>query len=386
MSRGQRRQGARVFEWILGMMLFTGTAVAAKDEHVKDPFRRGVVTLHLALRCPAAMRAARARYRFLRRLESRLHFRLYEGEAGHQAVLFPLSRSDRAYVMLLPWYDGEDKPHYRVDCYEREHGRDKLLYSILLERQDRVVTKDRPAKAASRIGSLLDFLTSERPVLEGVGLAPSVLHAVSFPPKLPISHSAASDLAAPRQYVEYDYHIGVDAIEVSLIAERFRKDYSGGEQYGQSQDPLTGAPLRYGEFYKRYGLPVAMGELPLLCGSSRPADSWQQLTAQASGSPLRVTLTRGDLSQAVYSVAQAAYVAQTAGVLNTALTKRLKPHRACWSSTAPRLGTWRHMGEDREGGGIGCGAHRRSAVRRRRASCSRGGANHADLHHLRGLR
>ncbi len=171
-----------------------------------------------------------------------------------QIVLFPLGRSDRMYVLLTPGYwHGQELSC--VFCYQRKSGKNKIVYRVNLENQDRIAVKGRPLKISTPFSNLLAYFTSESLILVN-----SVAHIQSYVVKS--SRFAKNDLAIKRDYVGYTCELVTDTLQVSLLSH-FRSDGFDLEAwYDLGTDNSTQIEGTQ-QFYKKYGLPVAQKELEL---------------------------------------------------------------------------------------------------------------------------
>lgn len=224
---------------------------------------------------------ALARYRLLKQAAEKLGIFPLDSMVGDYAmyVFFPAGRSDRMYLDLIDAFvPNGGNSDYEVLCYEEKEGKAKLVYRTKIESKDRVVPSDEPASTNTKYSSLLEYITQASEYGEG-----NATHLLSY--YLPRTTRAfvRNDLARRRDYVQYRHYSIIDALYVCLLS-----DYRGGDppdiphmaQYYLDEDPWTGAKLKDGElqkngdfdyvpngdqdFYKKYGLPVARGELSLI--------------------------------------------------------------------------------------------------------------------------
>jgi len=278
-----RRQSVSIalLVWALTGGASALTKVIAQGD---DFFGRGERTLQLVTGSAQARRIAQERYRFVRWFGSNSGtFPLLGTEASYSTVMFPVGRSDRAYVFLLP-DDWRGKEVNSIFCYQRKDGKDRMVYRVNLEQRDSLATRDRPARRAAPIMSLLDFVTREIPVrLNGAE------HVKSYAVRGGISQFAKNDLALRRDYVGYRYYFGVDALEVSLLSGRQGGNpyLASGVWYDLERDPFTKAEFRNGSdgFYRKYGLPAAQGELALISGGTLGAPNAYPAFGEEQTSP-----------------------------------------------------------------------------------------------------
>ena len=176
-------------------------------------------------------------------------------ESYYNLVLFPIGRSDRMYIMLLPGLFGTNV--YRIYCYQRNAGNVRLTYKVNLELKDKLATKSKPAKRLARITSLLDLITTETPVDENDGE-----HIETYAVKGRIGPFVKNDLAKKEDYVVYHYCFGTDELAVWELSNSISPNV---EEYSLDKDPYTNVDLKSGDdFYNRYGLPVSRWELALM--------------------------------------------------------------------------------------------------------------------------
>lgn len=246
-----------ILRLILIIGLLSSTCATAQVEsslqHIKT-------TVTLANRSAAAKTLALERYKFLKRLEPKFGNMLPIGgdETYNDSVLFPVGRSDRMYVMLLPGLFG--KNFYRIYCYQRNAGRDKLVYTVKLERKDRLASKDKPAKQLAKVTSLLDIITTESSVNED-----GAEHVEGYAVQGKLSSSVWTDLAKKQDYVHYHYSFGINALNIWLLSDiAYDGSVNSVEGFELDKDPITNADLTGYEFYTKYGLPAASGELAII--------------------------------------------------------------------------------------------------------------------------
>ena len=216
------------------------------------------------------------RYQFLKRLEPKFgFFPLHQFYDQAYVALFPIGRSDRVYLLcqgfwqLRPWHGHMVAGDYNevFYCYQREKGNDNLIYKIDL------YVKTKPTKPPTEIRSLRDFLNSRQ-----WGMDRDIRNYQPDISRVNMSASARNDLEVKRDYVLYTHNPVADDLKVVLISD-YAREYSGSEDksvaYTLTVDPVTnkqlsegvdshGSTLQGEEFYRKYGLPVAPGELKLL--------------------------------------------------------------------------------------------------------------------------
>lgn len=243
---------------IQAVMLHSTACSETKDAS----FVLGRQTLERAMRCPVAMRIAHQRYHFLTYVKGRIEgFYLEKSLDGYCTALFPIARSDRMYAIGLPLFNATcQHPMYRLYCFQREGSTYKLVYRVDLEYRSTAMRRRTPVAAVSHVSSLLGYLTIGRP--DWVNRKAAV-RSISYVVNGRIGSYAKGDLAAVREYVEYDYQWELDNLQVSLLSQHWR-DYMSGEWYMLDRDPLTGAKLNADQFYSRYGLPIAKEDLTVL--------------------------------------------------------------------------------------------------------------------------
>ena len=210
-----------------------------------------------------ARRLALERYAFVKRLAPKfgeLPLDIASGDTSREIVpMFPVGRSDRVYIFF--WNDPEqgNTEHDQIFCYQHKDGQDELVYQLNLDVTNRPATKARPVRKMKQITSLLDYVHS-RGILNtdnGVGNSPSYAF-VGQPSDL-----ALKDLAAKRDYVEYRYYGMGDMLEFYCLSELTNSEFADqfDEQYLLDQDLVTKKTSTPEEFFRKYGLPVAKGEL-----------------------------------------------------------------------------------------------------------------------------
>ncbi len=196
---------------------------------------------------PRAHSIALQRYAFVQRLEAKFGLSLLGSfDVQHHTVLFPVGRSDRIYLCLED-FDEEsvtgDTLVSALYCYQRKNGKDQFVYRVPLRLLKSLRYQKKP------IRSLLDFIND----YNGNG---------SYAIRGKISPLAMTDLAIKRDYVYYKFDVNSGFLFVWLLSE-ITNDYDplDGHDYESDIDPVTHAPLKESEFFQKYGLPVAKGEL-----------------------------------------------------------------------------------------------------------------------------
>lgn len=269
---------------LLGLVLLTSVLSAARSQDALGIPPEDDLVLELPKRSAAAKQLANERYQMLKSIQTRMPgFRLGRGGFFCTEILFPLGRSDRAYTLELP-PPPRDEYEYRITCFQRKDKEVKLVYRVDLKERRWLVTKRRPAHEITRVESLLDYLMRESVTLEGHGLgSKEEKYASTYTFKRAISKFARADLASVRGGVLY----GVQTVISTLYVSRFLGGVGKGnetakDEYFIESDPDTKVKLDNGwylvdndRFFRKYGLPAAKAELPLLdpvgSGGSRPA-------------------------------------------------------------------------------------------------------------------
>lgn len=239
-------------------------AAAADDPDTPQAYQKGRQTLQRET--AKAKRIARERYKFVHWFASKTGLWPISRMIGDytDTVAFPLGRSDRMYVLLLPGYWSDGREVDWILCYQRKNGKNKLVYRVTFEQQDRIATKARPIKAMTRDPNLLASVTGENSYFEG-----NVKHIGSDAVQQG-SRFAREDLANLRDYVLYDSDLTINALQLSPHSARPNASTFGDASYYLDEDPFTQAKLRHDDshedFYRRYGLPVAPAELAMIGG------------------------------------------------------------------------------------------------------------------------
>jgi hypothetical protein len=113
-----------------------------------------------------------------------------------------------------------------------------------------------------RINSLLDFLNSGDYWLESDSSRGDKGYALNGR----MNQFERQDLATAREYVQYSLISYIDQLQVWLPSDRENGHppvEAKAAQYDMDEDPYSQSELKEGEFYRKYGLPLAKAELPL---------------------------------------------------------------------------------------------------------------------------
>jgi len=237
-------------------LLVSSMLIFAIANEVPNDMNPNPLALLLASKSGKAKALAAERYHFLDWFQSQTgRFPLEHNEQTYNTLLFPLGRSDRAYVLLLGG-DSSDLSGHRLWCYQRTNGKYHRVYKVNLTRKDRVVSKGAPAVRLAPT-SLWIYLTGE----DEFNNEKNVITDESYPVKGTVSQLTKIDLKSKRRYVPYNFWFGVNLLQVSLLSDCTRLRPPGGESYCMDQDPITKKDIDSDVFYRKYGLPPTTEEI-----------------------------------------------------------------------------------------------------------------------------
>jgi hypothetical protein len=247
-----RRQNMAIalFAWAVVSYLSSYTRVIAQND---DDYRRGEITLRLASGSAKAKRLEFERYRLWHRVQSKFGFP-FQTHYSRTELLFPAGKSDRLYLVLMaPWWpswsaSGTDE----LFCFQLDNYKVILVYKVSLTLRVSSSNEIRPFK------NLLDYMPREYWAIRGR-----------------ISNVVQNDLAMERNYVSYEYDPIESTLDVFLLSDlsdlkKRVPDVAQREAYFILEDPLTHSKFKENseEFYRKYGFPVARGELSYIIGAT----------------------------------------------------------------------------------------------------------------------
>ncbi len=195
-------------------------------------------------RDPLALKLGRERYH----LAQQCNLSWQETEVENN-MLFPIGRADRVYSFYDGWGEGV------IKCFQRAHGKCKLVYQVNLVCHERRVTKDKPVHVRTRYRTLLDYVTQAMPDDPD---NPTTVGYFTLPRTT--SRDVRKDLALKRDYVFYSEDRFNDLLYTWLMYDMDKRGKFGAV-YNYREDPFTKALISQTQFYDKYGLPVTKEEL-----------------------------------------------------------------------------------------------------------------------------
>ena len=189
---------------------------------------------------PEEKKLALERNQFLDRVWPRYGIQISSTPEQYGTVIFPFGRSDRMYALLWGMYIN-GHPVNRFYCFQRKHGKDKLLYTFGLG--DRRLHD----KKVKKVNSLLNFIYDLQCDIIGQ-----------------ISRYAKNDLTQISNYVGYSVKERVELLEVFIISDSDTQNIIKRihkEPLYVDEDSHSKKKMEVYQFFKTYGLPVLPGEL-----------------------------------------------------------------------------------------------------------------------------